>query len=129
MVTDSVEFHFYQSVNFKRKHIGSIFIQAAIQRCSFATKYPQTFIIFEALGKCKPLPRLDRDPNHYQNLITCFFCHPGPLHKISLQSIHNIMSNVANRRKTGRQTNNKQTNENYQNVISLAEIQNNIFAN
>ena len=28
---------------------------------------------------------------------SCSFCHPGPLHKISLQSIDNYLSSVANR--------------------------------
>ena len=46
-----------------------------------------------------------------QNLTTCSFYHPGPLHKISLQSIYNFFSNVANKqvdRKTNRKTD-KQT--------------------
>ena len=35
----------------------------------------------------------DRDPNH--NLISSSLYHPGPLHKISLQSVPNFLSNVA----------------------------------
>ena len=35
--------------------------------------------------------------DHYQNLITCPFYHPAPLHKISLQCGHNFLSNVCNR--------------------------------
>ena len=37
------------------------------------------------------------DPDHYQNLITCSFYHTGPIHKISLQSVDNVLSSVANR--------------------------------
>ena len=47
------------------------------------------------------------DTDHHQNLITCSFYHPGPLHKISSQSVHNALSNVANKKdiKTDKQTN------------------------
>ena len=38
-----------------------------------------------------------RDPDHHQTLITCSFYYPGPLHKISLQSVLNFLSNGANR--------------------------------
>ena len=41
------------------------------------------------------------------NLITCFFYQSGPLHKISSQSILNILSNVANRQ-TNKQRNTKE---------------------
>ena len=37
------------------------------------------------------------DLDRYQNLLTCFFYHPGPLYKISSQSVHDCLSNVANR--------------------------------
>ena len=40
---------------------------------------------------------MDRDPDHHQNLIICFFYHPELLHKISLQSVHNVVNNAANR--------------------------------
>ena len=57
------------------------------------------------------------------NSITCSFCHPRPLHKISLQFDHNVLSNDAIRQ-TSRQTNkqtNKQTNAT-ENITSLSEI-------
>ena len=37
------------------------------------------------------------DLDCYQNLITCSFYHPGLLHKISVQPVHKLLSNVANR--------------------------------
>ena len=48
------------------------------------------------------------DPDRFQNLITCSFSHPKPLHKISLQSVRNFLSNIADRqtdRKIDEQTN------------------------
>ena len=47
-------------------------------------------------------------PVHYQNLISSSLYYPGPLHKISSQSVHNFLSNVV-LRQTDRQTN-RQTN-------------------
>ena len=47
-------------------------------------------------------------PDHHQNLISSSLYYPGPLHKISAQSVHNFVSNVVHR-----QTN-KQTNQRYQ---------------
>ena len=32
--------------------------------------------------------------DRYQNLVTYSFCHPGRLHKISLQSVRNILGNI-----------------------------------
>ena len=40
---------------------------------------------------------------HHQNLISSLLYYPGPLHKISLQSVQNFFSNVAHRQ-TDRQT-------------------------
>ena len=37
------------------------------------------------------------DPDCYQNLIICSLYHPGPLHKISLPSIYNFLSNLVNK--------------------------------
>ena len=51
-------------------------------------------------------------PDHHQNLISSSLYYPGPLHKISSQSVHNILSNVVHRR-TDRQTD-RQTNQLYQ---------------
>ena len=45
----------------------------------------------------RSLPRLDRDPDCHKNLITCSYYHPKLLHKVSLQSIYNFLSNVAKR--------------------------------
>ena len=50
-----------------------------------------------AVGERKYPPRLDRDPGHHQNLITCSKYHPGPLDKISSQSIHKFLRNVGNK--------------------------------
>ena len=36
-------------------------------------------------------------PDHHQNLISSSLYYPGPLHKISSQSIHNLLSNVVHR--------------------------------
>ena len=47
-------------------------------------------------------------PDHHQNLITSSLYYPGPLHKISSQSVHSFLSNVVHK-----QTN-KQTNQRYQ---------------
>ena len=47
-------------------------------------------------------------PDHHQNLISSSLYYPGPLHKISSQSVHNCLSNVVHR-----QTD-KQTNQRYQ---------------
>ena len=33
-------------------------------------------------------------PNHHQNLISSSLYCPGPLHKISSQSVHNFLSNI-----------------------------------
>ena len=43
-------------------------------------------------------------PDHHQNLISSSLYYPGPLHKISSQSVHNFLSNVVHRQ-TDRQTN------------------------
>ena len=36
-------------------------------------------------------------PDHHQNLISSSLYYPGPLHKISSQSVHNLLSNVVHR--------------------------------
>ena len=36
-------------------------------------------------------------PDHHQNLISSSLYYPGPLHKISSQSVHNFLSNVVHR--------------------------------
>ena len=36
-------------------------------------------------------------PDHYQIVITCFFYHPGPLHKKFIQSAHKFLHNASNR--------------------------------
>ena len=43
-------------------------------------------------------------PDYHQNLISSSLYYPGPLRKISSQSVHNFLSNVAHRQ-TKRQTN------------------------
>ena len=50
-------------------------------------------------------------PEHHQNLISSSLYYLGPLHKISSQSVHNLLSNVVHRQ-TDKQTN-KQTNQRY----------------
>ena len=42
-------------------------------------------------------------PDHHQNLISSSLYYPGPLHKISSQSVHNFLSNVVHRQ-TNKQT-------------------------
>ena len=43
-------------------------------------------------------------PDHHQTLSSSSLYYPGPLHKLSSQSIHNFLSNVVHRQ-TNRQTN------------------------
>ena len=43
-------------------------------------------------------------PDHHQKLIDSSLYYPGPLHKISSQSVNNFLSNVVHRQ-TNRQTN------------------------
>ena len=50
-------------------------------------------------------------PDHHQILISSSLYYPGPLHKISSQSVHNFLSNVHGQ--TDRQTD-RQTNQRYQ---------------
>ena len=45
---------------------------------------------------------------HHQNVISSSLYHPGPLHKISSKSIHNVFSDVVHKqtnRHTARETN------------------------
>ena len=49
------------------------------------------------------------DPDHNQNLRTTSLYHPKPLHKISLQSVHNFLINVAYWKKKTRSTQRVQT--------------------
>ena len=56
--------------------------------------------------------------DQHQNLISSSLYYPGPLHKISLQSVHNVLSNVVHRQ-TDRQTN-RQTNAT-KNITSFAK--------
>ena len=42
-------------------------------------------------------------PDHHQNLISSSLYYSGPVHKISSQSVHNLLSNVVHRQ-TDRQT-------------------------
>ena len=45
-------------------------------------------------------------PDYHQNLISSLLYYPGPLHKISSQSVHNVLSNVVHRQTNRhRQTN------------------------
>ena len=47
---------------------------------------------------------ISEDPDHHHNLISSSVYHLEPLHKISLQSAHNFLSNVAHKQ-TDRQAN------------------------
>ena len=66
-------------------------------------------------------------PDHHQNLISSSLYYPGPLHKISSQSVHNFLSNVVHRqtdrdRQTDKQTNATKNTRSTQRVqTSLAE--------
>ena len=57
-------------------------------------------------------------PDHHQNLISSSLYYPGPLYKISSQSVHNFLSNVVHSQ-TDRQTD-KQTNAT-KNITSFAK--------
>ena len=57
-------------------------------------------------------------PDHLHNLISSSLYYPGPLHKISSQSIHNFLSNVVHKQ-TNKQTN-RQTNAT-KNITSFAK--------
>ena len=74
---------------------------------------------------CKPSSRLDHDSdNKKRYIMTCSFYHTAPLNKIQLQSVHNVLSNTANRQTDRYQKNrqiNTQTNAT-ENIISLAEV-------
>ena len=51
-------------------------------------------------------------PDHHQNLISSSLYYSGPVHKISSQSVHNVLSNVVHRqtnKQTNKQTDNRQT--------------------
>ena len=52
------------------------------------------------------------DPDHYQNLISSSLYHLRPLHKISAQSVHNILSDIVHKQ-TNKQTD-RHTNQFYQ---------------
>ena len=56
--------------------------------------------------------------DHHQNLISSSLYYPGHLHNISLQSVHNFLSNVVHRQ-TNKQTN-RQTNAT-KNITSFAK--------
>ena len=59
--------------------------------------------------------------DHHQNLISSSLCYPGPLHKISSQSVHNFLSNVVHRQ-TDKQTNaTKNITSFAKEVISITE--------
>ena len=53
--------------------------------------------------------------DHHQNLISSSLYYKGPLHKISPQSVHNVLSNVVHRQI------NRQTNQRYQKHNSFAK--------
>ena len=76
--------------------------------------YMQYIKLDKPLGERKSPPRLDCDPDRHQILLlTCSFYHPGPLHEISSQAVHNFLSNIADIQ-TDRQTNATK------NIISLS---------
>ena len=108
----TLKMYLCQSVNLSSENKVSIFFQIAFQWHPFTTKCPQSVTIFQILGKHKPLLRPDRLLDCYHNLIICSFYHLGPLHKIPLQFIIDILVNAANRQKD------KQTNTTV-NIICL----------
>ena len=57
-------------------------------------------------------------PDHHQNVISSSLYYPGPLHKISSQSVHNFLSNVVHKQ-TNKQTD-RQTNAT-KNITSFAK--------
>ena len=61
--------------------------------------------------------------DHHQNLISSSLFYPEPLHKISSQSVHNLLSNVVHKQ-TNKQTNkqtDRQTNQHYQKYNLLCQ--------
>ena len=59
-------------------------------------------------------------PDHHQNLISSSLYYPGPLHKISSQSVLNFLSNVVHIQRD-KQTTNRQTNAT-KNITSFAKV-------
>ena len=72
----------------------------------------------EALAEVRPLLRLDSYLDYYQNLITCYFYHPKPLHKIHPNPVITFFNNVINR-----QTKKSNTTEN---MTFLAKVKKNL---
>ena len=69
-------------------------------------------------------------PDHHQNLISSSLYYSGPVHKISSQSVHNLLSNVVHRqtnKQTDRQTD-RQTNQRYQKHNLLCQGGNNLVS-
>ena len=65
-----------------------------------ATPNPCQYIYTRALRERRPLPSVDpddqdSDPDHSQNLTTCFLSHLGHFLKISLKSILNFLSHLS----------------------------------
>ena len=56
-----------------------------------------------------------RSKNNFQNLMDCFLYRPRHFQKISLKSVHNFLSNPANRQTK------KRTND-IKNATSLSEV-------
>ena len=73
----------------------------------------------KALGEHKSAQRLDRNLDHHQNLITCSFYHPR--HKLSSQSVHNFLNNVANKQ-TDRQINPTANIISFSEIINVSEL-------
>ena len=60
-------------------------------------------------------------PDHHQNLISSSLYYPGPLHKISSQSVHNFLSNVVHRQTDKQPNTTKNTRSTQRAQTSLAE--------
>ena len=75
----------------KKKKFGSL----PAPRSGYATTIMFFFVAHLLILEC---------PDHHQNLISSSLYYPGPLHKISSQSVHDFLSNVVHRQ-TDKQTN------------------------
>ena len=60
------------------------------------------------------------DLDHHQNLISSSLYYPGPFHKLSSQSIHNILSNAVHKQ-TDRQINTTKTQPPFAKEVTICK--------
>ena len=64
---------------------------------------------------------LEYPDHHHQNLISSPLYYPGPLHKVSAQSVHNFLSNVVHRQ-TDKQTNTTKNKTSFAKEVLIHKI-------